>query len=194
MIKINLLSERKPSRTRSRSSFKVEGAKSGSGILLSGIFILGVVVAGGWWWMLSHETAGWQSKIADADAELRRLEPAIKKSNEFEKQKELLARKIALITDLKAKQEVPVHIMDQISRNLPEFLWLESMSANNDKIVIGGKATTYNAVSNFYSNLSNSGSFQDVVLGRTFEVPVGVAFSLTCSFRGVPGAASGKSG
>ena len=44
------------------------------------------------------------------------------------------------------------------------------------------KATTYAAVSNFYSNLIDSGFFADVELGRTFEVPAGVSFSLTCSF------------
>ena len=86
------------------------------------------------------------------------------------------------------------YILDQVSRNLPEFLWLESMTANNNQIVIGGKATTYNAVSNFYSNLTGSGYFENVGLGRTFEVPEGVSFSLTCSFIGVPQPGSGAQG
>ncbi len=63
-----------------------------------------------------------------------------------------------------------MHILDQLSRNLPDFLWLEKMNANNNQITITGKATTYNAVTNFYNNLSRSGFFQDVTLGRTFEV------------------------
>ena len=185
MIKINLLTERKPTRARATSSLKLEGARSGGGILLGGIFMIGVVIAGGWWWMVARETADWEQKLSEADTELARLAPAIEKSNEFEAQKKLLSRKIALITDLKARQEVPMHIMDQLSRNLPEFLWMESMTANNNKIVIGGKATTYNAVSNFYGNLNESGHFTDVTLGRTFEVPEGVSFSLTCRFGGV---------
>jgi Tfp pilus assembly protein PilN len=194
MIKINLLSEKKPSRTRAAGPIRIEGAGSGGNLLLGGIFLLGLVVAGGWWWMLAHETAVWERKLAEADAELKRLEPAIKKSDELEKQKALLARKIDLIMDLKVKQDVPVHIMDQISRNLPDFLWLESMSATNNKISLGGKATTYNAVSNFYSNLTGSGYFNQVVLGRTFEVPAGVSFSLTCEFTGVPKPDQGTQG
>ncbi len=78
-----------------------------------------------------------------------------------------------------------MHILDQVSRNLPDFLWLESMSANNNQISISGKATSYNAVTNFYNSLSDSGLFANVSLGRTFEVQEGVAFSLTCAFAGL---------
>ena len=124
----------------------------------------------------------------------KRLEAAIKKSEEYERQRDLLARKITLITDLKKQQEVPVHILDQVSRNLPEFLWLDTMSASDNNISISGKATTYNAVSNFYSNLTTSGFFGEVTLGRTFEVPEGVSFSITCTFiadRAAPPEAQG---
>jgi len=64
-------------------------------------------------------------------------------------------------------------------------LWLESMTSTANAISVSGKATTYNAVSNFYGNLNESGHFLDVTLGRTFEVPEGVSFSLTCRFGGV---------
>jgi len=75
-----------------------------------------------------------------------------------------------------------------VSRNLPDFLWLESMSVNNNQITISGKATSYNAVTNFYNNLSDSGFFASVSLGRVFEVQEGVAFSLTCGFAVVAAA------
>jgi Tfp pilus assembly protein PilN len=155
---------------------------SGRNIVLIGMLMIGVVAAVGWWWTLDRSTDDWHAKIEAADQELVRLEAAIKKTEEFEAQKALLTRKITLITDLKKQQTVPVHIMDQISRNLPDFLWLESMAANDNMITISGKATTYAAVSNFYGNLSESGFFGRVELGRTFEVPAGVSFSLTCSF------------
>jgi Tfp pilus assembly protein PilN len=58
------------------------------------------------------------------------------------------------------------------------------MSAKQNNIAISGKATTYTAVSNFYSNLNDSGFFKEVTLGRTFEVPEGVSFSLNCSYVG----------
>lgn len=186
MIKINLLAEKKkrPTKSRAEPRLDMEGMGSSRNVVLIGVLMIGVVVAVGWWWTLDRSISDWQAKIVAADQELKRLEAAIKKTEEFEAQKELLTRKITLITNLKKQQTVPVHIMDQVSRNLPDFLWLESMSANNSRITISGKATTYAAVSNFYGNLSDSGFFGKVELGRTFEVPAGVSFSLTCSFSG----------
>jgi len=188
MIKINLLSEKKQAKTAKAGKsaatpdLDLSQLSSGRNILLVGVLSLSVVVAGGWWWMLDRSVDDWKTKLDAADKELKRLEAAIKKSEQYEAQKDLLARKIGLITNLKKQQEVPVHILDQISRNLPDFLWLESMTANQSRITISGKATTYAAVSNFYTNLNDSGYFSAVELGRTFEVPAGVSFSLTCNF------------
>jgi type IV pilus assembly protein PilN len=189
MIKINLLAERKQAKTKAPSAIKVEGMGSGQNLLLVGLLLLGFIVAGGWWWMVSNDLKSWRQKHVEADRELERLAEIRKKGEEYKQRKELLARKIDLITELKKRQAVPVHILDQISKNLPEFLWLDSMSANNSRISISGKATTYTAVSNFYENLNGSGHFGQVNLGRVFEVPEGVSFSLTCNFTGVAGAA-----
>ena len=188
MIKINLLTEKKQTKAKSSSaaSIQTEGMGSGQNLLLIGILIVGVLVSGGWWWSLSSKTGDLRVKIEEADRELERLAEVRRKRDEYTRQKELLERKIELITNLKKQQAAPVHILDQISKNLPDFLWLESMTSTANAISVSGKATTYNAVSNFYGNLNDSGHFLDVTLGRTFEVPEGVSFSLTCRFGGVP--------
>jgi len=160
-------------------------------LLLAGIILVGLLVAGGWWWArVSELNRVTQAKVT-AQAELKRLEEVRKKAEAFKTQKELLERKINLITELKKKQAVPVHILDQVSRNLPEFMWLDSLTASSNAINIVGKATTYNAVSNLYDNLRASGQFSDVVLGKTTEIAEGVSFSLTCRYAppGAPEAA-----
>jgi len=189
MIKINLLAERKQAKAKAPSPLKIEGMGKGQNLLLGGLLVVGLIVAGGWWWMVSTELAGWKIKHEEADRELERLAEIRKKGDEYKRRKELLARKIDLITELKKQQAVPVHILDQISKNLPEFLWLDSMTANQNQIGISGKATTFTAVSNFYENLNGSGQFANVSLGRVFEVPEGVSFSLSCRFTGVGQAA-----
>jgi type IV pilus assembly protein PilN len=194
MIRINLIGEKKKQskkKSGGSSRVKLEGMGSGSSGLLVGILLVGVVAAGFWWWTLSKDLQSWNQQISDADQEIKRLEEIIKKGEEYEAKKALLARKIDLITDLKKQQGVPVYILDQVSKNLPEFLWLDRMSASTNEINISGKATNYNAVSNFYTNLSDSGFFSNVSLGRTFEVPEGVAFSLSCNFAGNPSSEEG---
>jgi len=189
MIKINLLAEKKQPKSAPSASpgLKVEMG-GGQNVLLVGILALGVIVAGFWWWSASNTLDDWRERHADADRELVRLEEIRKKGDEYKAKKAELARKIELITTLKKQQAVPVRILDQVSRNLPDFLWLESMSVNNNQITISGKATSYNAVTNFYNNLSDSGFFASVSLGRVFEVQEGVAFSLTCGFAVVAAA------
>lgn len=185
MIKINLLADRKQAKAKSAPGLKTEGASGSRNLLLIGVLLLGMLFTAGWWWTLNGEIDEWRDKHLKADQELKRLESIRQKGEEYKKQKDLLARKIELITELKRKQAVPVHILDQISRSLPDFLWLESMTTNNNQINIAGRATTYNAVSNFYSNLTQSGYFKDVALGKVYEVPEGVSFSLSCKFASV---------
>jgi len=184
MIKINLVGERKAAserRSKARRPSMDLGAQR-QNLLFAAIVGMAVLLAGGWWYLKVAETRDWKDKIEAHDRELERLAPIIAKSEQYERRKELLEQKINLITELKRRQDVPVHILDQISKNLPEFLWLDSMSANNNQISIAGRATTYNAVSNFYKNLTSSGYFDNVALGRTFEEQEGVMFSLSASF------------
>ena len=199
MININLLAEKKQAKVKT-TKVRVEGGLGGGqNLLLVGVLLIGLVVAGGWWWKLEGQIETWQDKHEKADQEMARLEEIRKKGEEYKAQKELLAKKIDLITELKKKQTVPVHIMDQVSKSLPDFLWLDAMSAANNLITVSGKATSYNAVSNFYKNLSDAGYFENVTLGRTYEVPEGVQFSLTCQFSiqatvAQPAAATATSG
>lgn len=182
MIKINLIAERKTPKGKPAPGIKAERGRGGQTLILVAVLLLGVVVSGIWWTAKNSELKRWEKQNEEARAELKRLEEVRKKGEYYKARKELLERKIQLVTDLKKQQSVPVHILDQISKNLPDFLWLDTMSAQSNVINITGKATTYNAVSNFYNNLNASGYFTGVNLGRASEVPEGVAFTLSCAF------------
>ena len=189
MIKINLVAGKKPTaKTPQAAGPKLElgGARN---LMLVGMLLLGVAVAGGWWWSLSGARADLKQRHVEADRELERLVEVRAKAEEYKKKKDTLVRKIDLITELKKKQEGPVHILDQISKNLPDFVWLESMGVNNGQINVVGKATSYNAVTSFYNNLAESGHFATVTMGKVFAVKEGVSFSLSCGFAGLGGGA-----
>ena len=187
MIRINLLAERK-----AREGAAAQGPAAGAGEAVTGTLqnlVLALVLIGvlagllGFGYYVKHTVANLQEEIRQADAELARLAEIRKKMDDYTKQKELLEKKVNLITELKKNQQVPVHLLDEISRNLPDFLWLDSMREDaGNHITLNGKATTYNAVADFYNRLIQSGWFENVTQGKVYEVPEGVAFTLKADF------------
>src|SRR6266478_5748363 len=110
MIKINLLAERKAAKAKVATSFKFEMGGS-QNFLLAGIMVVGLLVAAGWSWARVSELNRVRQAKISAEAELKRLDDVRKKAEAFKTQKERLERKINLITELKKKQAVPVHIL-----------------------------------------------------------------------------------
>jgi type IV pilus assembly protein PilN len=187
MIKINLLAGSQQAKTRAIKTPRFEGVGTlGQNVLIAGVVILALLFIGWRWYSLETESRMLRTEIAKAQAEKERLQAIIKKGEEYKAKKELLERKIALITQLKRNQSGPVHLLDEVSKQLPDFLWLDSMTESGANVMIQGKATTYNAVSNFYNNLTGSRYFNSVVLGTITAVPVGVTFSLNCQFLAHP--------
>ncbi|SRR2546426_5841226 len=182
MIRINLLAEKKPARAGRVPGVPIAAGGGMQNSLLVLILLLAIVFVGWQWISLGKERTDLVKLNTKDDAELARLAEVRKKGEEYKRQRDLLERKVNLITQLKKNQAVPVHILDQISRNLPDFLWLDSMSENGNILSIRGKATNYNAVANFYNNLAASQWFKNVTQGSISEASEGVTFSLTCEF------------
>jgi len=188
MIRINLLAERKGAREAPAAGPAIAVGGEGAGGTLQNLVLAALLIAvlvgfGGFFFYVKSRVAHLERDIRTADAELARLAEIRKKMDEYTRQKDLLERKVNLITQLKKNQQVPVHLLDQISRNLPDFLWLDNLRQDpNNHLVITGKATTYNAVADFYNRLIQSGWFLNVTQGRVNEVPEGVSFTITGDF------------
>ncbi len=183
MIKINLLTTAQQGKARTIREPRFNGVGTlGQNVLMAGVVLLAVAYVGWQWYDLAVEQHTLVAEIAKAEKEKERLQAIIKKGEEYKAKKELLQRKITLITQLKHNQSGPVHLLDEVSRQLPDFLWLDSLTEAGFNVQINGKATTYNAVSNFYNNLTGSRYFENVVMGSISSIPVGVQFSLTCQF------------
>ena len=115
MIKINLIQEAKSARKRS-SRPRIQG----SGDTFQNLMVVGVVLLGslliGWRWVsLARERSDLRGRIQTAEKEKKRLEEIIQKADRFKARKELLNRKITLITELKRSQSGPVHLLESRS-------------------------------------------------------------------------------
>lgn len=100
------------------------------------------------------------TKKSALELEKKRLEPILQEKADLEKKREALDRKITVIRQLKTLQQVPVRLLDELSRNLPEYVWLQGVSEVNQTITISGYALNANKVADFVETLNRSGLFK----------------------------------
>ncbi len=186
MIRINLLQERKaPAAGRAKSAGpSVPGAFQAYALL--GLFAGGAAFASAaiWWWQ--------SSKIKDLDrliaADTKRQQDlmAIKKQvDEFQAKKMLLENKVTLIETLRLEQKGPVHMLDEISKALPDFVWLLGMDqAPTGGLKFKGEANGLTSVADFISALQRSGWFPAADLGTAQSTKENLySFEVTAQFK-----------
>jgi Tfp pilus assembly protein PilN len=182
MIRVNLL-ERKQKEPSKLPSINLGGSTG----LVAALLVLASVGWIGWRYVDNKGQIGeLKTRIADADKQIENLKKVLKQVDEFQAKKKALEKKVEVISSLKRQQRVPVHLLDQISRQIPDYLWLEAMEEKEAGVSLKGRATNYNAVSNFYNNLKDSPFFSEVTLGNTQRAPQGVSFALSCRFTPPP--------
>jgi len=158
LIKINLLSE---GRTAARAPQPGLGTGKVNNLVFAGCLAVAFVYFFGMWWHVAAVKRDWDEKNRKAQAEVDRLKSIIDEVNGYEKKKANLEAKINLINDLKRNQHGPVRLMDEVSKALPDLVWLNEMNLTGQNIGIRGKAMTPNAVANFIENLKKSPYFAE---------------------------------
>lgn len=187
MIKINLIGESKrPAAVRKRRplSAGVSRENLGNWLLVAGL-LLGLLPTLGEWLLLRSTLSDRKEQAKVLKAEYDELKPIIDEVEAFEARNAELERKIDVIQDLKLKQYGPVRVMDQVSRALPELIWLSRMDVDRSTIRIVGQASNENAVANFIENLDGVEDFQEPSLqhmretsGGSYNFEIRVGYSL----------------
>ncbi|MCP3957556.1 MAG: PilN domain-containing protein [bacterium] len=183
MIRINLLSEgRRPvvaRKTRPKISL---GDQDPSIFLLGSGLVLGLLIAGGWWLMLNNEIKDKDAEIRNARHEVEELRPILKEVNDFKAKQRELERKIQVINDLTLKQQGPVHIMDRVSRALPDLVWIRTMNFRGKNVDLAGTAFNTNAIASFIEALDKVPEFREPDT-KDISRAGGGAYSYRISFR-----------
>ncbi len=186
MIKINLISEAPTAAVakRKRPEFSL-GAKQGDIILVT-VLAIALAVSGTWWYLLKSKQADLKETERQRTVERDELQPFIDKVEELEAKRALLKRKVDVINDLKNKQHGPVRIMDEVSRALPELVWLTKLNLAGNAITLTGQAMDENAVANYYSNLDASPFFEEPVVKNLARRGEDFSFTLSAVFTYEP--------
>ena len=185
MIRINLVG---PERTQKKAKRPDTGPSSTPGALQS--YLLLALFAGGaallcaaLWWFQSNKIRQLDTQIATAEKRQRDLQAIKQQVDEFEQKRAILKNKVATIERLRMAQKSPVHMLDEISKALPDYVWLGNLDETSGAVAFVGQSNSYAAVADFIVALQRSGWFPVVDISSAKDEGNIVNFNLTGSFK-----------
>lgn len=147
MILINLLPHREAARKRRKDAFNVSlGLAALAGGLLAGIIFL-----------------AFQSQISDQQgrnqllqSEIKRFDAQIKDIAGLESEITALRARQQAVEDLQADRNLPVHLLTELVKQLPDGVYIVSMRQDNQTVTLQGVAQSNERVSELLRNLGNN--------------------------------------
>lgn len=116
------------------------------------------------------------------ESEIKTLDTQIKEIQSLEAEKSKLLARMKVIEELQAQRPQVVHMFDEISRLLPEGVYLTQIKQDGKMLVINGMAQSNARVSAFMRALDSSDWFADpsleVIEGRNQGAERASAFAL----------------
>jgi type IV pilus assembly protein PilN len=159
MIRINLLAVERGAAKRTAFVPAVHRVTLGASLIL-----LATALGVGWWfWSLRQTSQQIDEQIVQAEAETQQLRSVLAQVQKFESQKAQLQQRVTLIEQLRRGQTGPVHVLDEISKAVPDRLWLTEMTQKGQEITLAGVTTSMTGVSDFLANLEGSAWFKKPV-------------------------------
>lgn len=162
MIRINLLPKEERVKTR-----RVVLPKAAA--LLPLAAIIGVVVVVAATAAFEHaKVASLRSDVAQLQDEVRAIQPQVDRVKRLTAQREELHRRLEVIRTLDEDRFLSVRVMDNVSRELPKYLWLVDVTqAGQSSIYIKGITFSNLIVAEFMKRLETSPMFANVDLKET---------------------------
>ena len=147
MILINLLPHREAARKQRRDVFNVS---------MLAAFLIGGLIAGAIYLWFQTRISEQQAQNRVLQSEITRLEGQIKDIAGLESEIAALRARQQAVEDLQADRNVPVHLMTELSRQLPDGVYVASMRQENQNVTLQGVAQSNARVSELLRNLGNN--------------------------------------
>jgi type IV pilus assembly protein PilN len=183
MMRINLLAPERATKKKTGGGPSMPSAGALQSYLLLALFAGGAaVLCAGLWWLQSNKLADLDTRIAADQKRQRELQAIKQQVDEFQRKKAVLENKVAVIEMLRTAQKSPVHMLDEISKSLPDYVWLSQMDETRGAVRFQGQSNSLAAVADFISSLQTSGWFPTVELVSSREQNALVNFILQGNF------------
>jgi type IV pilus assembly protein PilN len=147
MILINLLPHREAARKKRRELFFTQLGLS---------FVVGGVVAGSVFMWYQTRIDGQLSRNNFLRSEIAKLDVQIKDIAGLQGQLSAMQSRQTAVEDLQADRNLPVHLLDEMVRQLPEGVYLRTLRQQNQVITITGVAQSQERVSELLRNLGGN--------------------------------------
>lgn len=146
MILINLLPHREAARKRRKESFQATMLASAMvGLLLAALLY--------WWFQIKIEEQ--QERNAFLQSEIAVLNQHIQEIEGLEGEINALIARQKAVEDLQANRNLPVHLLSELVRQLPEGVYLSSIKQNGLLVELKGVAQSNERVSEVLRNLAS---------------------------------------
>jgi type IV pilus assembly protein PilN len=142
---INLLPHREVARKQRKDMFNVS---------LGLAFLLGGLIAGAIFLWYEGRISEQQGRNQFLKTEITRLEGQIKDIAGLESEIAGLRARQQAVEDLQSDRNVPVHLLTELSRQLPDGVFIVSMRQINQTVTLQGVAQSNERVSDLLRNLS----------------------------------------
>lgn len=149
-IRVNLLPHRAERRERRKKAFFFVTALS----LLAGAGLVFAV-----WSVLQGQIASQRERNEFISAENRKLDLQIREIATLRQEIESLRARQRAVEDLQADRNQPVYLMDELTRQVPEGIYLKSIKQEDKKVNVAGWAASNERVSEFLRNLQSNSKF-----------------------------------
>lgn len=165
------------------------GGANLNNVLVASLAVLGLLAAAGYWFWQKRVRDERVETVAQRESDAKKLEDIINEVESYQRRKESLQNRIDLINELKANQKGPVRIMDQISKDLPDLVWLDNMSIQSGQVSLAGRGLNPNAIALFIENIKKDPYFEEPTVSGITEVsqnPLVYSFDMRFAFTYAP--------
>jgi type IV pilus assembly protein PilN len=147
VILINLLPHREAARKRLKEAFY-------AALLASAL--LGLAVSGLVYFWYQTSIANQQSRNTTLDSENKRLDGQIKDIASLQSEITALKARQQAVEDLQADRNLPVHLLNELVKQLPSGVYISTLKQENQNITLQGVAQSNERVSELLRNLLNN--------------------------------------
>ena len=184
MIRVNLTGAERATQKRKGGG---GGAPGAPGAVQAYLFLAlfgggAALLCAALWWYESAKIRDLDAQIVVAEKRQRELQAIKVQVDALEAKRATFQKKVDLIERLKAEQTGPVHMLDEISKALPDFVWLTAMDQTGPSVKFTGESTGLTSIADFIAALERSGWFPNVDLSSSVENNNIITYVLTATF------------